>query len=144
MPPGLFANCQSCNKKNMAFSRDGWELIWTVCSIWCIWSWLNFVTRYQIIIKFPRCEHFDLPYFSDHKAHLKSFNFLKNRQCSLKCGAPNVWINSGCAFWPKTDSMWYTALKNLSKCFRTALVSFGAALLDGLSIKATVVTSLAE
>ena len=38
--------------------------------------------------------------------------------------------------------MWYTARKNLSKCFRTALVSYEAALLDGLSITATVVTSL--
>ena len=38
--------------------------------------------------------------------------------------------------------MWYTALKNLSKCFITALVSYEAALLDGLSITATVVTSL--
>ena len=35
--------------------------------------------------------------------------------------------------------MWYTALKNLSKCFSTALVSYEAALLDGLSITATVV-----
>ena len=40
--------------------------------------------------------------------------------------------------------MWYTALKNLSKCFSTALVSYEAALLDGLSITATVVTSLTE
>ncbi len=29
--------------------------------------------------------------------------------------------------------MWYTALKNLSKCFSTTLVSYEAALLDGLS-----------
>ena len=34
--------------------------------------------------------------------------------------------------------------KNLSKCFSTALVSHEAALLDGLSITATIVTSLAE
>ena len=25
----------------------------------------------------------DFPYFSDHKAHLKSFHFLKNRKCAL-------------------------------------------------------------
>jgi len=24
-----------------------------------------------------------LPYFSDHEAHLKSFNFLKNQTCVL-------------------------------------------------------------
>ena len=34
--------------------------------------------------------------------------------------------------------------ENLSKCFSTALVSYEAALLDGLSITATVVTRLAE
>jgi len=26
---------------------------------------------------------FYVPYFSDHKAHLKSFNFLKNQKCAL-------------------------------------------------------------
>lgn len=33
----------------------------------------------------------DTLYISDYKAYLKSFNFLKNQQCSL-C------INSGCAY----------------------------------------------
>jgi len=28
-------------------------------------------------------ELLEVPYFSDHKAHLKSFNFLKNRKCAL-------------------------------------------------------------
>jgi len=30
--------------------------------------------------------------FSDHKAYLKSFNFLINWKCALQCGALNVWI----------------------------------------------------
>jgi len=29
-------------------------------------------------------------YFSDHKTHLKSFNFLKNQKCALQCGTPNA------------------------------------------------------
>ena len=33
-----------------------------------------------------------VPYYSDHKAHLKSFNFLKNRKCSLECSASDIWI----------------------------------------------------
>jgi len=31
------------------------------------------------------------PYFSDHKVHLKSFDFIKNRKCVLQYCAPNVW-----------------------------------------------------
>jgi len=31
-------------------------------------------------------------YFSDHKAHLKSFNFHKYWKSALQCRAPNVWI----------------------------------------------------
>jgi len=27
--------------------------------------------------------NFYVPYFSDHRAHLKSFNLLKNRKCAL-------------------------------------------------------------
>jgi len=33
-----------------------------------------------------------IPYFSDHKAYLKSFNFVKNRKCASPWDAPNVWI----------------------------------------------------
>jgi len=33
-----------------------------------------------------------VPYFSDHKAHLKSFTYLKNQKYALSCSAPKVWI----------------------------------------------------
>lgn len=35
------------------------------------------------------CRRFKVPHFSNHKAHLKSFNFLKNRQCIMQCA---LWV----------------------------------------------------
>jgi len=41
-----------------------------------------------------------ITYFSDNKAHLKSFNFLKNRTCALYSNASNAEV--GKVFWKST------------------------------------------
>ena len=43
-------------------------------------------------------------FFSDHKALLKPFNFLKNRRAPYN--AVRVMYESGCAFSSRTKCMW--------------------------------------
>jgi len=47
-----------------------------------------------------------IPYFSDHKAHLKSFNFLKNRKCASPYNAVRLMYGPGCASSSWTNLMW--------------------------------------
>jgi len=51
---------------------------------------------------------FQLPYFSDHKARLKSFIFSKIE--SAPYNAVRLMCESGYAFSPRTNFMWYTVL----------------------------------
>lgn len=55
-----------------------------------------------------------LPYFLDYRAHLKSFHFYKKRLCLKMCA---MCIDSGCAYCPRTDFMWYTAPKTICQMF---------------------------
>jgi len=48
------------------------------------------MAHYLVIIGLHKEPHITV--FLDHKAHFKSFNFLKNWKCTLQCGTPDVWI----------------------------------------------------
>lgn len=74
--------------------------------------------RFPLVVSFYYC------FFSDYEEHLKSFNVLRNGQCTL-C------IHSGCA--SRHYLMWNNEMKNLSKCFSATLLSYKAAPRVGLS-----------
>jgi len=51
-------------------------------------SEVGYMAHRQKILHIPGIDNFTnsskhLPYFSDHKVHLKPFNFLKNWKCTL-------------------------------------------------------------
>lgn len=84
------------------------KLLKCVSSIQLIdWSLLIFICSTETT-HFVKCT-----IILDDKAHLKMLQFLKKQMCGFKSRLVYIWMNSGCAYCPQGDFVWYTTLTAL-------------------------------